>query len=87
MDDNMKPQAQTKIPRFLAVKYDEASMALAAALKAKFEDLEHALETHLQGDRELSIALTNLETAHAYVGKAIRNSQIRRVGIGSAEPK
>jgi hypothetical protein len=80
MNDNTKPQSATKIPRFSAVKYDDASQDLAIALRTKFEELEHAIETHLSGDREQAIALTHLEIAHAFVGKAIRNSQIRRTG-------
>lgn len=77
-EENKVQQAQAKIPRFSAVKYDDAGIALATALRIKFEDLEHALETHLQGDRELNVALTHLEIAHAFVGKAIRNIQIRK---------
>lgn len=79
-DPNQKPVAQVKIPRFSAVKYDEASLSLSAALKKRFEELEHSLETHLGPDRELSLALTHLEVAHAFVGKAIRNAQVRRLG-------
>lgn len=80
MNEKNCSNTSTKIPRFSAVKYDDASLALAAALKKRFEELEHALETHIGPDRELSIALTHLEIAHAFVGKAIRNSQVRRLG-------
>lgn len=85
-ENKIPDRSVTKIPRFSAVKYDEVSQHLASAFRKKFEELEHTIDTHLNGDREASLALTCLELAHTFVGKAIRNNQIRRSGNGT-DPK
>jgi hypothetical protein len=68
--------------RFDYVKYDDFSVRQQAEIKVKAEALE-ALIGCLADGRAKSLALTKLEEAYAWCGKAIRDEQIAR--NGSAE--
>jgi len=68
--------------RFDYVKYDEKSEALQDAVKSHIMMMEMFLE-ELLPSREKSLAITKIEEAYMWVGKAIRNDQIVR--NGSAE--
>ena len=62
---------------FRHIKYDDVARAQAAAFKAKFEELE-AMILKLVPGRESALAATNMEQAHMWIGKAIRNDQFKR---------
>lgn len=74
--------AQTPNPpagmRFNYVRYDSDSIAKQESLKVQFEQIATAVETDLQNGRARSLALTALEEAYMWVGKAIRDEQIAR---------
>jgi len=68
-----------KTNRFDYVRYDEHAQKFSERLKALFIDLHDAVD-ELQPSRELALAVTNLEQAFMWVGKAIRNDQLVRTG-------
>lgn len=63
--------------RFDYVKYDDASADLQKDFKNEFKKLEQLL-TLLSEGRPKNIALTKLEEAYAWIGKAIRDDQLKR---------
>lgn len=66
--------------RFDYVKYDERSMNAQEKFKQKCETLESMIELLLESPRAKSLALTKLEEFYMWVGKAIRDDQIKRGG-------
>lgn len=66
--------------RFDYVKYDDASMIAQKELKALFEELVEAIENETCAGRPQALALTKLEEAYMWCGKAIRDDQIVRNG-------
>lgn len=75
--------------RFSYVKYDYAAIATQNEFKAEFEKLEDMLN-HLSSftpSRPISLALTKLEEAYMWVGKAIRDDQIARNGKAEEQPE
>lgn len=63
--------------RFDYVKYDEKSASLQALFKIAFDNLASAIEGLSKG-RAQSLAITKLEEAYMWVGKALRDEQISR---------
>lgn len=63
--------------RFDYIKYDEKSINVQVAIKKKFESLEETLDA-LPDSRAKSLALTHLEEAFMWAGKAIRDEQLSR---------
>jgi len=61
------------------IRYDDFSKELQNIFKTKFIDLDTML-TAIDPSRELSLAKTKLEEAYMWIGKAIRNDQIKRLG-------
>lgn len=70
--------------RFDYIRYDNASVAAQANLKAAFEDLETLVTQETTPGRAQALILTKLEEAYMWCGKAIRDDQVKRVG-GSVE--
>lgn len=68
--------------RFDYVKYNDAAVKIQEAFKNKFQDLDETLEA-LEDGRAVSLVRTKLEEAYMWVGKAIRDQQIKN--CGSAE--
>ena len=68
--------------RFDYVKYDPKAMDSQAYFKGVFDILDEKLKAHKDG-RAKALALTALEEAYMWIGKAIRDDQISR--NGSAE--
>lgn len=67
--------------RFSYVKYDDESQNLQQAFKRKFEELESMVNTHLtKAGRPAALVLTSLEESYMWVGKAVRDLQVSRVG-------
>lgn len=67
------------IDRFEYVQYDEKASALQSAFKDKFKCLEAMVEDFFDPKlRASALALTKLEEAYMWVGKAIRDRQIGR---------
>ena len=62
---------------FSYVKYDEESTKQSEEIKALCEQLEAKMKT-LGNGRYQAIALTHLETAFAFCGKAIRDVQMSK---------
>jgi hypothetical protein len=65
--------------RFDYVKYDEETQKLQADFKRMFELVAAPIEQLPQG-RPQSIALTKLEECYMWVGKALRDMQIKARG-------
>ena len=65
--------------RFDYVKYDDNAEKMQAGFKSIFIGLTDAVEALPKG-RAQSIALTKLEEAYMWIGKAIRDNQIERNG-------
>ena len=69
--------------RFDYVKYDEQAMILQDSFKGILKQLDSSISIYLRPGRAQSLALTKLEEAYMWIGKAIRDDQIAR--NGSAE--
>jgi len=65
--------------RFDYVKYDDKSMGLQVWFKNLCEQIEKGLDA-LPVTREKSLAITKLEEVYMWIGKAIRDDQIKRNG-------
>lgn len=63
--------------KFDYVKYDEQAESQQAFYKEKFIGLDSVIES-LESGRAKSLALTALEEAYMWVGKALRDEQIAR---------
>lgn len=63
--------------RFDYIKYDEENIIKSEALRKLCVELEENVDTLLPNSREKSLALTKLEEVFMWIGKAIRNDQIR----------
>lgn len=72
--------------RFDYVRYDDQSTATQAEFKVTFEAVAAKIET-LGAGRPKSLALTKLEEAYMWVGKAIRDDQIARGGDAADVPE
>lgn len=66
--------------RFNYVRYDQQAMKTQAALKEKHSELERMIVRELPPGRGQSLALTKLEECYMWVGKAIRDDQVKRNG-------
>lgn len=64
--------------RFSYVKYDQESAARSEDFKKAFEVLEEKVQAGLPEGREKSLVITKLEEGFMWVGKAIRDEQIKR---------
>lgn len=60
------------------VKYDQIAVEKQETFKKLFEQLEAGLSL-LGAGRPQSLAATKLEEAYMWIGKAIRDEQIRRL--------
>jgi len=69
--------AQSK-NRFDYVAYDTEAQNQQAYFKEKFVSLCEKTEETLQQGRSLALAITALEEAYMWIGKAIRDDQIIR---------
>lgn len=65
--------------RFDYVKYDDHAVGVQEGFKAKFEALASAIEAMPSG-RATSLALTALEEVYMWIGKSIRDDQVKRNG-------
>ncbi len=81
MENQNETKEKFKSTRFDYVQYSEASQAYQAGIKAQFIEVELSILALGQG-RASSIALTKIEEAYAWCGKAIRDAQIQ-AGIPS----
>lgn len=73
--------------RFDYIRYDEISTKQSEFFKAAFESIEKEVMMSLSDGRAKSLALTNLEEAYMWLGKAIRDEQIARVGDQNHVPE
>lgn len=64
--------------RFAYVKYDDAAIRLQEAAKELSEALEGLIEDEIESPRAKALALTKLEEVYMWVGKGIRDDQIKR---------
>lgn len=65
--------------RFDYVKYDPQTAALQEGFKIAYGNIAQAIEA-LPSGRAPSLALTKLEESYMWVGKALRDMQIKRNG-------
>lgn len=72
--------------RFSYVRYDDTRVHKQGAFKAQFEALEAAVEFLPRG-RHQALALTHLEEAYMWIGKALRDEQIAFDGAVVEEPR
>lgn len=73
--------------RFDYIRYDEISTKQSEFFKAAFESIEKEVMMSLSDGRAKSLALTNLEEAYMWLGKAIRDEQIARAGDQNHVPE
>jgi hypothetical protein len=66
------------VSRFDYVKYDDEAIQLQAAFKGNLQSVEGFIEASLMSPRAKALALTKLEEAYMWIGKAIRDDQIAR---------
>lgn len=78
----MEKQNDNMSGRFDYVKYDVKAQSLQQSVKSHMGVIELFLN-NLPNSREKSLAITKLEEAYMWIGKAIRDDQIAR--NGSAE--
>lgn len=71
------------MPRFDFVPYDDDAAALQGAFKAKFTEVEMAIEKNLAPGRSKALVLTKLEEAYMWIGKALRDDQLARDGAAA----
>lgn len=64
--------------RFDYVKYDDESTSTQQQFKAACEGLTALIESRLKPGRARSLAITALEVAYMWIGKAIRDEQVER---------
>lgn len=65
------------------VKYDEKASEDQATFKDIVKELEVAIKEHIQCPDSKKLAIRKLEEVYMWIGKGIRNDQIKR--NGSAE--
>ena len=65
--------------RFDYVQYDSIAIEQQSIMKQKFHEIEQ-LASELQPGRAQALIFTKLEEAYMWVGKAIRDDQIKRNG-------
>lgn len=68
--------------RFDYIAYDEKAKKDQELFKQKFQGLESHVESSLISPRAKALTLTALEEAYMWVGKAIRDDQIKRSNPG-----
>lgn len=66
--------------RFDYVAYDAEAVEQQNAAKKKCQELETIIVMNTSLGRAQSLALTSLEEAYMWIGKAIRDAQIERNG-------
>lgn len=66
--------------RFDYVKYDVIATAQQASCKELMLPIAKYIEAALESSRAKALALTKLEEAYMWIGKAIRDDQIDRNG-------
>jgi hypothetical protein len=71
--------------RFDYVKYDETATTRQEAFKAVVTGLETFIEEHCISPRAKALALTKLEECYMWIGKAIRDDQIKRNGTAELQ--
>jgi hypothetical protein len=80
-------QGENMSGRFDYVKYDESHTVLQELFKTEFEDLEESIDRRLPEGRAKSIVITKLEETYIWIGKAIRDDQIKLNGTVTHQPK
>lgn len=66
--------------RFSYIKYNQHHTMLSESFKRKFEEVETLIDVKIDDGRAKSLALTKLEEAYMWIGKAIRDMQIKEEG-------
>jgi hypothetical protein len=74
-----------KMNRFDYVKYDQEATKAQEGFKNSFLLLEQAVDHKIYSPRAKALALTKLEEAYMWIGKAIRDDQIVRNGSAELE--
>ena len=64
--------------RFGYIAYDDLATSKSGAVRAAMQEVETLLLQHLPESRPRSLALTKLEEAFMWIGKAIRDDQLER---------
>lgn len=72
--------------RFSYVKYDDEAAMKQMLFKRMFETLEASVD-QLSDGRAKSLVYTKLEEAYMWIGKAIRDEQIKRTGTVDEQPE
>lgn len=66
--------------RFDYVKYDDHHATVQASAKSVASTMESFIDQNVNCPRSKALALTKLEECYMWIGKGIRNDQIRRNG-------
>jgi hypothetical protein len=79
-------EEKKKSGRFDYVAYDDEAKALQAEAKELVSKVEAFIDQKLGGGRPQATALTNLEVVYMWIGKAVRDLQIKRGGDATDQP-
>ncbi len=92
LQDSVDVKPMVPSGRFDYVKYDDHAVSTQASIKAQFENLDRMLDASFGAcprspkvARARATAVTKLEEAYMWIGKAIRDDQIARSGEAKAQ--
>jgi len=73
--------------RFNYVRYDEVAQEKQVMFKDDFETTDTNIQETLPDGRAKSLALTHLEIAYMWIGKSIRDEQVKRDCFSKEAPE
>lgn len=71
--------------RFDYVQYDPKAKETQAKFKEKFQEIEKLADETIESPRAKALVHTKLEEAYAWIGKGIRDDQVKRNGVAPAQ--
>lgn len=66
--------------RFDYIRYDEAHAELQSQFYLAFNEMNDVIENNLENGRAKALAITKLEECYMWVGKQIRDQQVKKSG-------
>lgn len=66
--------------RFDYIRYDDDHAELQSQFYLAFNEMNDAIENNLENGRAKALAITKLEECYMWVGKQIRDQQVKKSG-------
>lgn len=85
MSNNFSLEEKDGSGRFDYVKYDSLAEGSQKGFKSMVQELELHITKSIQSGRAKALALTKLEEVYMWIGKGIRDDQIKRNGSASLQ--